>query len=418
MNYLLFILLLIVIIVIASILYFQYSDHKYEGRGEFMRLDDEIIGLLKPYLESLQKLSGVKNLMTYLGNYYTKPVKKMEFTVNGLKELISEIIYEHDIRDMYEFIEKSNISYSCLLPDAKKSIVLDAYKYFKPGPADVNTVEKCLSDFVREEGISSLYVDFSKEVKKFLEFNRLYKFKDVVADWTLSKIKKEIKSHPEKVFEVDLLAMLPKLKLLSKSFKPRDENKESLDKIKEYLTELKIYGNFSGIQTLRDLERRLYSLILSQIDKNIILRNIDNRELEIRRREEDAREREREREAKRREEEVKNREQREKEQEKEREKEHEKDREDREKEREEIIKERQEKINDMEEAEMQEAFYRKIQEDPELENVAKAMGMTLNDLYEQYKAEKDMSLLGSGETNNIIIDDNIIQKIKQKLMKV
>jgi len=61
---------------------------------------------------------------------------------------------------------------------------------------------------------------------------------------------------------------------------------------------------------------------------------------------------------------------------------------------------------------LEEAFYKKIQEDPELENVASALGMNIHDLFEQYKLEQGMKV---GGVDNIIVDEDIIKKLKEDL---
>jgi hypothetical protein len=63
-------------------------------------------------------------------------------------------------------------------------------------------------------------------------------------------------------------------------------------------------------------------------------------------------------------------------------------------------------IEQNKEAELEEEFYRRLQEDPELEETAKSLGMSLHDLFEQYKLEKD--IIGSGESDPM-------EKIRQYL---
>jgi hypothetical protein len=424
-----FILLLILIIIVALICcmpsfrdVYLSSSRKVAGGSSLPThgLTDRVMETLSPYLDSLQKSkpSGAQNLAIYLGHYYGMPIKKIpakstkEDDETRLREIISDIIYEYKISDEYDFIDKSNITYASFSPDRQ---LLLASEIYKPSSRDADKIAEILRELIL--GYNSKVRDkvkIEKEVRRFLQFNKLCKLRDSAVGMSLAKLKKEIRTNPSKVFEIDYIALLPKLKRLAQTFEAPKDNREVIESIKRYLEVLNPVTllNVYEVRTLADLEDQLRqaalrksSLTSSTTSPSVgylgdILANQEKRDRERARDRELEQERARylkmQEDVRKKEQELKQREKQDYEKEKEYENEKEQD--------------------------LEVEFYKKIQEDPELEGVAEALGMSLHDLYEEYKleragnvgaAESDMS----DKDDNIIIDPEIITKLKIKLEK-
>jgi hypothetical protein len=413
-----YLVLLLVLILILAMLW-MCSDSTmsktgtYEGGEDISHtfLVNDIMGKLNIYIDALEKSkpSGVRNLMVYLGGLYEKPVSKFK-DVADLRELLKQIVSEHNFSSANDFITKSHISYLWFLPDNKKLLLLEGQQQYSADSRDKREIESLFKEISTELGAGLSTHEIAVETEKFVKLNKIHKFRDNVCNYATTKLKKMIKSDPTKVFEVDTLGIMSRIKeYLSDWPKTKSVDVDTyalanLKRIYDYLDRLKIINYdpfYPGSRiTLNDLEHRL---------QTAASRIATNRERETLERERLETERERTR--------------------------LERERLERERlERERLERERLEREHsrpapivpdarqvyesqaaDDREAQLQEEFYRRIQADPELENVAAAMGMSLHDLYEQYKQEKAVSG-SSDDDENDDIDMSIVQKIKQDLL--
>jgi hypothetical protein len=399
------------------------------GSGEY-DLTREIIHRLEPYLHSVP--DSLKQLDQYLRYHYGNLPLSKQPKEEDLRDLIESICREHKISTVVEFIDKSGLSYMTFLPNNKKILLLESLKESSTSPADRDRVTDLLKQYLREENVSTS--DASTLTGDILKYYRLYKFRDSVAKETNVKIKKRIKGDPLSVFELDLLGMMPRIQRVAHDYAlEKNQSKgsqESLEKIRKYLEELDFLDRYSvylpHILTLDELESKLHQAAERRES------HARNREVHARQREIAAREREIA--ARRREVEAQQRRERhisESDLEREarmREAEaHQREMEARQRELEARHREKETETDRQHEEDLERAFYERLREDPELEDVAAALGMSLHDLFEQYKQEAAItSPSGSAETIVQVggsgpmysnINQRAVEALKQKLMQ-
>lgn len=415
-------LLLLVLILVAITIGFKHSDENtisaaYEGGEDVSTtfLVNDIMNKFAPYLDSLEKSKGTLNIITYLCDLYEKPKTlssgRKHPDAADLRELLKQIVSTHNFSSANDFITKSHISYLWFLPDNKKLLLLEGQHQYVADSRDKREIETAFKEISNEIGAGLSAYEITAEIDKFVKLNKVYKFRDNVCNYAVAKLKKLIKTDPTKVFETDSLGVLSRIKeYLSDWPKTKTDTSNlsvaNLKRIYDYLDRLKIITYdpyYVGAKlTLSDLEHRLQTAVNRLVDTQIRDYNREARERETRERE--TRERE-VRERERREQENRERQERETRERRERE--------NQERERHEHEKEKE---KEPDEAELQEEFYRRIQADPELEQVAAAMNMSLHDLYEQYKLEKAASVAGGSGDKSDDIDEQALQKLKHRLV--
>lgn len=398
-------LLLLVLILVAITIGFKHPDENtisaaYEGGEDVSTtfLVNDIMNKFAPYLDSLEKSKGTLNIITYLCDLYEKPKTlssgRKHPDAADLRELLKQIVSTHNFSSANDFITKSHISYLWFLPDNKKLLLLKGQHQYVADSRDKREIETAFKEISNEIGAGLSAYEITAEIDKFVKLNKVYKFRDNVCNYAVAKLKKLIKTDPTKVFETDSLGVLSRIKeYLSDWPKTKTDTSNlsvaNLKRIYDYLDRLKIITYdpyYVGAKlTLSDLEHRLQSAVNRMLEVQIK----DHYDRERQTRQEQARQ-DRERQEQARQEQARQEQARQ-----------DRERQDREKEKE----------SEDREAELQEEFYRRIQADPELEQVAAAMNMSLHDLYEQYKLEK--AATGGDETG---IDMSIVQRIKQRLL--
>jgi hypothetical protein len=378
-DIILIILFLVLVIVVAAAFWPRASPLFIGGgAGAVSSTTNSTMALLDYYVDDF----GHQPVVSYLEKFYDyKPTAIRRLKPRGatdeeyLRALVSDIIKREKIGDEVDFIGRSGLRYSVLAPDAIRRI-LDQAARLKIAPREREF--RALRSHFREmiSGAGSDLTGSNGELDLFLKYNRLFKFCD--HDAVLRRPPTRLTPSQ---FTIDVVGLLPRLRgfieTISKLCPSRSSRsasrtplsrEEKIRLITRYLDDLMIADRSSVYE--------LEQLIGSRIARD--LQNKRDRDERQRAEGELAQERERNR-------------QREIERQRERD---------------------QERIKDSD-RQLKDEFYKKIQEDPELVGVAEAVGMTLDELFEQYKSEKAMS--GGGESAGGPSADEILQRLKTKL---
>jgi hypothetical protein len=386
-----------------------HTPKNVKGGMSSSDLAPQVMDLWRDYTNEL----GEKDISQYLENYYSLPkneIKDLKSRASGAKNylelLISKIADENDIDDPLEFLEKSDITYGSFLPEAKRQFAYGVRPAKEVSTKDLSKIKLELDKFLRRLDARLSESQLDTQGRDFLKFNKLVKLRDSLAKQTAAKIKKEIKLSPARAYEADLVGMLPRLKHFAQVVSEHYKSGKTLDQVKKYLEDLGILKRYSislsDAWTLADLAEKLRAA--RENSKLVGLDSLLEEELRRQRRNKELYDNADRLERERRERSERERLERER-------------REREEQQRRGQRREREEKEADDRERQMEVAFYEKLKQDPELENVAAAMGMTIHDLFEQYKVEQGMAGgdddLGDGRP--VVINEEILQKIKKKL---
>jgi hypothetical protein len=383
---LVFILITVIAILIGQFTYLGVLSIRGAGESN-SKLATEIIEMFQSYIDE----TGIRNITEHLEKfYYTGKVPQIRKKIaekspsKYLEALIGDIIYENNIDNSCEFIEVSHINYSTFL---KKELVEILNHYYNVSASSLDVAK-----------LKKLSESDSTDAKEFLRNHRLYKFTKDAIKMPIKKLKAEIAKNPDDYLEIDIIGLLPMVKLYESNGTSKSSTSDisELKEIKKYLEDYGLLKRAASVWTWRDLATLLRQRGLSSDyererereklrEKNRQLHDENVRESEKNRRlrEENERERERAKNAQR----VQIA-------------------------RQEPRREQEREAAERRERELEVAFYEKVRADPELERVAAAMGMSLHDLFEQYKAEQ---AIGGADENNVEINMTILQKIKDKL---
>jgi hypothetical protein len=372
---------------------------KMAGGSENDDLTREIMSKLAPYLD--QSKDAYKHLSQHLIRHFNSgrntelKVKSIdEGPAPNLRDQIQQLVRIHNFQNVSDFIDKSAITYMAFLPDNKKSWLLESLKVSEVSSEDR---EKTISALKKVNVPASEADTLASEI---LKYYRLYKLKDKALKGPLSTIKKKAKSAPLDIFELDMIGMTPKIHQLALQYNDsKSSESQALEKIRRYLEELHFLDKYSiylsKVLTLQELEDKLRQAA----------RYSERREPTAERRDAERRDAER-RDAERRDAERRDAERRDAER---------RDAKTIATRAHEAEAREAEAREEHKESEMEQAFYERLKEDPELEEVAKAMDMSLHDLYEQYKLEEAAKIAGGGvHLDNI--DPRIVDIVKKKLM--
>lgn len=341
------------------------SASAHEGKGELI---DDIIEIIKPYTKEV----GDKHLIAHLAKHY-------DISAHGkLHNILEKITDTHSFNDALDFIEQSHITYAAFLPEAKVAFVCNPDAEYSLH--DVIKVKTEMDKLLRTHGIRLSESKLTEHAKDFLKYNRMFKLKNSIAEKPVSAIKK---LNTKKVYEVDIVGLMPKMEYHA-SMLCEKHDERTLEKIKEYLRGIGIAS--SGIYSLEDLADVLRRV---KNTKNTYLAELEE---ELSRRHRHEREKEYERAEKRR------------------------------REQHEALEERRRREQEAHAARMRELraeFDRRVQADPELVNVATAMGMTLDQLFQQFLQEK--SIHGGYDLDDeyaeTTFDEEVYEKFRNKILE-
>lgn len=230
----------------------------------------KILDKMIPYLKEVKSSKDVEE---YLAKYFEYPAKELrelkENPISGaptkyqfLHTLISDIVDRNSIESPEQFFEKSELTYQEFLPRETRSLLTDAKRLGKVSAQDLKKVSKLLDDYLSEEGTYLTKNKLEMEAEDFIRSNKVFKIKADKATMPPKKLEQLIEKDPTKVFELDLLGMIPAMQsyaVKKRKVSKEDELKRQLEKDTETLELFRKYpdsGAYSA-STIRDLARRM-----------------------------------------------------------------------------------------------------------------------------------------------------------------
>lgn len=396
-NWCLFILILIIITLAAIIILSIYSREEPK-RGGYEDDIEKIIKMMKPYIKEV----GHEHIEKYLEDYYDmsagdiralrKERTKLEVPkdLQYLAVLVEDIFDQHELRNEYDFIKKSDLTYASFLPDSKAALLFRARG--KVDSTNLKRVRDALDDFLTKEDIHLSSEKLKKEAQKFLKYHKLFKFKASRAEWPMDKLAKALKSDPDKVLDVDILGILPDLRKHARWLKEKKTDKRAIKQIRRSLTDLGLLRSYpeftwAGIWTLDDLADRLRDIKYHETWASEAMRA--KREKERAQYELGAERRRREQETIRREQETIQREQ-------------------------EKIEEAKARSREAAEAREREEAWKHI--DPNVLREARETGMSDEEIYQMYKEEL-AKIRGADEQGDAELKELLTKRIKKEIKK-
>lgn len=267
------------------------------GSGD--SLSENIVDKLNTYIKETAP-TGERNLIDYLFKYYDYGARAnvMRKDARGdrilLGVLVEDICQKHDIRDLEDFISKSDITYGKLLSPDKQAIVNNPQSYTKRSlgglvASKVKEMSKLLTAYLEADYVYLSKDKIRKHMERFLLFNRLFKLRHPGA--TVAAIKKQIATSPEKALDMDYIALLPRIKNYAKTIQENKKEKTALDRITKELKRMnlgKYYPEFtirhiSSVDELADEIRRAADrIVASPRREEALLRELEHSRLERR----------------------------------------------------------------------------------------------------------------------------------------
>ena len=230
----------------------------------------KILDKMMPYLKEVKSSSDVEE---YLTKYFEYPVKEIRELKDDLRTeapqkyrflhtLISDIVDRNSIETPEQFFEKSELTYQDFLPKEMRGFLTDAKRLGKVTIQDLKKVSKLLDDYLSDEGTYLTKHKLEDEAEEFIRSHKIFKLKADKATMPPKKLEALIEKDPTKVFELDLLGMIPAMQsraVSKRKVSKEDELKRQLEKDVETLELFRKYpdsGAYSAA-TIRDLARRM-----------------------------------------------------------------------------------------------------------------------------------------------------------------
>ena len=230
----------------------------------------KILDKMMPYLKEVKSSSDVEE---YLAKYFEYPAKEIRELKDDLRTeapqkyrflhtLISDIVDRNSIESPEQFFEKSELTYQDFLPKEMRGFLTDAKRLGKVTVQDLKKVSKLLDDYLSDEGTYLTKHKLESETEEFIRSHKIFKLKADKVTMPPKKLEQLIEKDPTKVFELDLLGMIPAMHshaVSKRKISKEDELKRQLEKDVETLELFRKYpdsGAYSA-STIRDLARRM-----------------------------------------------------------------------------------------------------------------------------------------------------------------
>lgn len=217
----------------------QINAIKKETRQDYIKnggadvITEKVYDLLKVYAKEVGTSKHIEDYLKKTFEIEIPPESmKKDVKYPKLYKLVSDIIFYHDIETVEDFLKLTNIKYLWFVPEEKRDLILNAYKYKIDITKDVKTL---FDEYMPSRLLTSSSLD--KVISEFIPSHKFFKFKKTYATKKVTLIQKA----KENAFTLDILPLIPDIKILVKRLKEEKENKELYSMIGKDKSALDLY---------------------------------------------------------------------------------------------------------------------------------------------------------------------------------